>query len=146
MSITILPVFPFDTSEVVFLSFSPIHLYRCISLVVECLFGTQEKLSTIAGSVAKENNIRHYIKAMALWISAILQLGYLPINRVGHFMTHLYIKHTGVDMGFVTWQLHIVRHIIPLCTSRFSKCLNNAFNNKMGTHDSKMHTSLKYKM
>ena len=61
-------------------------------------------------------------------------------------LTRLYIKHTRVDMGFVMQWLHIVCHTIhllasPLGTSRFAKCLNNAFNNKMGTHHSKMCTS-----
>ena len=34
---------------------------------------SQEKLPAIAGSVATENNIRHYIKTMAPRISAIVQ-------------------------------------------------------------------------
>ena len=70
---------------------------------------SQEKQPTTAGSIAMENNIHHYIKAMAPRISAIIQLGYSPINMVGHFMaclntkTHLPLyKHTCVDMGFVT--------------------------------------------
>ena len=91
---------------------------------------------------------------MALQISAIIQLGYPPINAVAHFMAHLnakthvpLYKHTRVNMGFVTRRLYIVHHTIhlltsPLRASFFTKCLNNAFNNKMGTHDSKMHTSL----
>ena len=91
---------------------------------------------------------------MALQISAIIQLGYLPINAVVHFMAHLNAK-TRVPLyktcprkyGFVTRRLYIIRHTIlhlasPLWASCFTKCLNNAFNNKMGTHDSKMHTSL----
>ena len=118
------------------------------------VFISQEKQPTIAGSTAVENNIRHYIKAMAPQISAIILLGYPPINAVGHFMaclntkhTRLYIKHACVDMGFVMRWLHIVCHTIcllafPLHTSCFAKRLNNAFNNKMGTQDSKMHTSL----
>ena len=55
---------------------------------------SQEKQPTIAGSIAMENNIRHYIKAMVPWISTITQLsrGYPPVNVVGHFMTHLNTK------------------------------------------------------
>ena len=60
--------------------------------------------------------------------------------------TCLYIKHTRIDMGFVAQQLHIVCHTIhllasPLRTRRFGKHLNNAFKNKIGTHDSKIRTS-----
>ena len=50
------------------------------------------KRPTIAGSVTTENNIRHYIRAMAPRISTIIQLGYLLINAVGHFMACLNIK------------------------------------------------------
>ena len=118
---------------------------------------TQEKRPTIAGSATTENNIRHYIKAMALQISTIIQLGYPPINPVGHFMACLNTK--AHPLLYKTYPLrygfcnatapysppHHSPFSLPLRTSRFAKLLNNAFNNKMGTHDSKMRTSLNIK-
>ena len=89
---------------------------------------------------------------MASWISTIIQLGYPPINAVGHFMacvntkTHPPLCQTYPHKyGFCNAMAqynppHHSPFSLPLRASRFAKCLNNAFNNKMDTHDSKMHT------
>ena len=118
---------------------------------------TLEKRPAIAGSVTTENNIHHYIKAMAPGISTIIQLGYPLINAVGHFMArlntkthpHLYKTYPhryGFCNATAPYSLpHHSPFSLPLLTSRltsrFAKRLNNAFNNKMGTRDSKMRTS-----
>ena len=120
----------------------PIMLALCLMLSSPYYaenYAAQQKQHTIAGSAITKNNICHYIKPMPLRSSGIIQLGYPLINVVGHFMarldtkhTHLYIKHTRVDVGFVAQQLHILRHTICLlasflCTSHLTKHLNNAF-------------------
>ena len=113
----------------------------------------QEKRPAIVGSLTMENNIRYYIKAMALRISTITQLGYPPINAVLHFMARLntkthpplyktYLRRYGFCNTMSPYNPpHHSPFSLPLYTSRFTKRLNNAFNNKMGTHDSKMRTS-----
>ena len=118
---------------------------------------SQEKRPTIAGSATTENNIRHYIKAMAPQISTIIQLGYLPINAVGHFMACLNTKvHPPLYKTYPRRYVfcnatapysppHHSPFSLPFRASRFAKHLKNAFNNKMGTHDSKMCTSLNIK-
>ena len=104
-----------------------------------------------------ENNIPHYIKAMALQISTIIQLEYLPINAVRHFMAHLNTKtHPPLyktyllGYGFCNATApysppHHSPFSLPLRSSHFAKCLNNAFNNKISTHDSNMHALLNIK-
>ena len=78
---------------------------------------SQQKQHAIAGSALTQNNIRHYINSMLPWISEIIQLRYPLINAVGHFMdrldtkhTRLYLKHTRIDVRFVAWRPHILRH------------------------------------
>ena len=114
-------------------------IWICRAYVFGCAEHTQQKQRTIAGSAITQNNIRHYIKPMPPRSSGIMQLGYPLINAVGHFMARLgtkhsclYIKHTGVDVGFVAQRLHILRHTNRLlasflCANRLTKRLNNAF-------------------
>ena len=91
---------------------------------------------------------------MALQISPITQLGYPLINAVGYFMacphtkTHpplykTYPHRYDVYNAMAPYNPpHHSPFTLPLHTICFTKCLNNAFNDKRGTHDSKMHTSL----
>ena len=118
---------------------------------------SQEKRPAIAGSATTENNICHYIKAMAPRISTIIQLGYPPINAVGHFMARLntkahpplyktYPRRYGFCNATAPYSPpHHSPFSLPFRASRFAKRLKNTFNNKMGTHDSKMRTSLNIK-
>ena len=62
--------------------------------LVKYVSHTQQKQHAIAGSAITQNNIRHYIKPMPPRSSGIIQLGYLLINAVGHFMIRLNTKHT----------------------------------------------------
>ena len=105
------------------------------------------------GSITTQNNICHYIKVMAPRISTIIRRRYPPINVVGHFIAHLNTK-TYLPLyktyprryGFCNTMApysppHNSPFSLTLRASHFAKRLYNAFNNKMGTHGSKMCTS-----
>ena len=133
-----------------------IYIYIYI-YIYTYIYISQEKRPTIVGSIATENNICHYIKSNNTAdfsnYTARISADKL-INVVGQFITHLNTK-THLPLyktylcryGFCNATApYSPSHHSPFSLSLRAIChakrLNNAFNNKMGTHDSKMHTSL----